>query len=188
MAERRAPTGTISGPCLSIYWQTPPELVSAVRVYFGGVIPFDAATTRGNPCRADSFCVTRGLTMEWPRQVWCNPPYGVAIRDWLAKMGREAEPQMDGRVWTPGLEIVTLLPCSRWEQAYFQQFLERANAVCWIRKRVRFINPETGDRPSGNPYASMFVGLNVDTRRFAEAVGHLGLVQALRPLNQAPKE
>ena len=53
--QRKAPTGTITGPCMDTTWQTPPELVAPVRKYFGGRIPFDAATALDNPCKARRF-------------------------------------------------------------------------------------------------------------------------------------
>lgn len=174
--ERKAPTGTICGPCLDTTWRTPPELVTPVRRYFGGRIPFDAATAPDNPCKARRFLTEEqdGLAMKWPRRVWVNPPYGKALRLWLPKIAHEAE---------RGCEIVTLIPCARYEQYYYQFSMVQANATCLIRKRVKFIRASTGDRVAGNPYANMFVGFNVDEDRFAEEFGHLGMVQAVRCLS-----
>jgi hypothetical protein len=151
--ERKAPVGTITGPCMDTCWQTPPELVTPVRRYFGGRIPFDAATAADNPCKARRFVTEEqdGLAMRWPKRVWVNPPYGKALRLWLPKIAHEAE---------LGSEI-----------------------KCMIRKRVQFIRPSTGDRVAGNPYANQFVGFNVDEDRFAEHFGHLGFCQSLRCLS-----
>jgi hypothetical protein len=158
-------------------WQTPPELVTPVRRYFGGRIPFDAATTAKNPCKARRFVTEEedGLSMRWPRRVWVNPPYGRDLGLWLPKMADEARDN--------GCEIVTLLPCARYEQYYWQYAMAQSNAECLIRKRVKFIRASNGDRVAGNPYANCFVGFNVDLDRFAECFGPLGMVRAVSLLS-----
>lgn len=162
-------------------WLTPPELVTPVRRYFEGRIPFDAATSPDNPCKARRFATKKedGLSLVWPRRVWVNPPYGKALGLWLPKIAQEAE---------RGCEIISLVPCSRYEQYYFQYYMVQANATCLIRKRVNFIRPSTGDRVNGNPYASMFVGFNVNETRFAKQFGHLGMCQGVRCLSRPAVE
>ena len=194
MTERKAPTGTITGkPAMRIDWRTPPHLLEAVRAYFGGQIPCDAATHHSNPTGALRYFALgeredgsegphhlgsgggewlgrNGLVPDWVSdkvggQVFCNPPYGKAIRLWLAKMAQAAD---------RGAEVVALLPAARWEQSYLTDTLCRANAVCFIRKRVKFINPSTGDAVGGNPYANYFLGFNVETWRWRDAFGPHG--------------
>lgn len=167
--ERKAKAGILTGaPCLKTDWQTPPYLLDAVRTYFGGPIPLDVATTRENPTQALEVCTPEhsGLTHNWSPAAFCNPPYGRAIKDWLAKMAYEAD---------LGVEIVALLPCARWEQGYFHDALDRASAACFIRKRVAFVNPATRDKVGGNPYANMFLGFNVDWIRWTKAFSRAGL-------------
>lgn len=190
--ERKAPAGTIAGPCLDTTWQTPPELLEPVRAYFGGVIPFDAATSPDNPTGADLWCSAEddGLAVNWtapkaligdrPWGVFVNPPYGRVLRDWLGKIASEAD---------RGTTIIALLPCARWEQEYFQDALTAGggHAVCYIRKRVAFIRPSTGDRVGGNPYSSMFVGWNVDPARFSEHFSPVGAVFHQTTLAKCPR-
>ena len=179
MSERKAPTGTITGAAMELGWQTPPELFGLAAEYWGGRIPFDAATTDANPTNAVEFATPDddGLEIVWPFQVWVNPPYGRSLRLWLDKIAHEAE---------QGTEIISLLPAARWEQRYFQDSIYLANAVTWIRKRVRFIRPSTGDRVSGNPYANMFIGWNINPERWRETIGRAGMSQLLRPLSPCP--
>lgn len=168
MVERKAPTGTITGvEAMRCDWRTPPHLIELVARYFGGRIPYDAATNDENSCNALEFSTADGLEREWPAGTWCNPPYGRVIRKWLRKMSNEAG---------YGKQVIALLPCARWEQGYFMDAMSNANAICLVRKRVNFINPVTGDAVSGNPYANMFVGWNVDQRRFAEVFSECGQV------------
>jgi hypothetical protein len=180
--ERKAPCGTITGmPALDTCWQTPPELLEPVRSYFGGEIPMDPATAEGNPTGAIYHMTAGGLEANWCeyRGVYVNPPYGRALREWLAKIEHEAR---------GGVPIITLLPAARWEQAYFQSMLVEAEAMCLIRKRVSFIRPSTGDRVSGNPYANLFLGFNVDLLAFLAAFKATGACLGLRGLSGPPPD
>ena len=192
---RKAPAGGIVRVSLDNGWKTPPELLECVRAYFGGQIPFDPATTPDNPTGAREFCAgvpgrlfsqgtnlfarCNGLEVRWDLTVanrirsgvFVNPPYGRELRAWLQKIADEAE---------LGVEIVALLPCSRFEQLYFQEALAVANALCLVRGRVKFISALDGKPVGGNPYASMFVGWNVDYGRWARAFLPVGMTFGLR--------
>lgn len=197
MTERKAPAGGIVRTCLDVTWQTPPEIIDAVRAYFGGRIPLDPATAPDNPTGAARFCARPqapidrggmfaepdqggelvsedGLSIPWDEGVWLNPPFGKALRLWLAKVEREA---------ARGTPIIALLPCARWEQGYMHTLLSAAQVVMFFRGRVAFISTLDGARVGGNPYASMLLGFNVDAGRFAAAFAALGLtlrVEAVR--------
>jgi|CXWL01.1.fsa_nt_gi phage N-6-adenine-methyltransferase len=173
--ERKAPAGVIGpkGGALDTTWQTPPELLVPPREYWGGAIPFDVATSITNPTAALGYwtAIDDALAREWPKALWVNPPYGKGLRLWLLKMADAAQ---------KGSEIISLLPCARWEQRYFQTALAQANAVCMIRKRVNFIRASTGDAVSGNTYANMYLGWNVDVDRFTKTHSPQGACFALR--------
>lgn len=179
--QRKAPAGTITGPCMDKRWQTPPELLVPPREYWGGRIPFDAATSEDNPTNAKRFATEadNSLSIKWPSQVYINPPYGDDLFAFMGKIAWEAQ---------LGNTVIALLPCSRWEQRYWQMSLIHAGAVCWIRKRVSFIRPSSGDRVDGNPYANMFLGFNVDLEKFASAFGRVGACQTLGLLCPTPPE
>jgi len=180
--QRKAPAGTITGKCMDKRWQTPVELLDRIRVYFDAPrIPFDAATADDNPTNAKKFATEKdsGLSIKWPKAVYVNPPYGDDLPAWMGKIAWEA---------ILGNTIITLLPCSRWEQRYWQMAILQANAVCWIRKRVSFIRPDTGDKVNGNPYANMILGFNVDHDRFVAAFETLGACQQLGSLCPTPPE
>jgi hypothetical protein len=180
--------GGIIRTSLDNTWKTPEYVLDAARAYFGGPIPFDAATTEANHTGALRFAALPvgtlqgpslfpepekvgtlqgpdGLALSWDWPTWCNPPYGEHLKAWLAKIAREA-----GR----GAEILALLPCSRWEQAYLTDCLASANAICFHRGRISFISSIDGEAVDGNPTASMFLGCNVSPARFVAAFGDLG--------------
>ncbi len=120
-----------------------------------------------------------GLRVEWddlsPHGAFVNPPYGGVLRAWLDKIVFEA---------SKGLPILALIPASRFEQGYFHDFLAASNAVCYVRSRVAFIRPTTGEVAKGNPYSSIVFGFNVDRQRFHRSFGDLGLVM----YTSAPEE
>lgn len=172
-------------------WGTPESILGRARVYFRGDIPFDAATAPTNPTRALRFCAgpgqlfgrdgaleeQNGLAVDWRWPTWVNPPYGSELRDWLLKIEAQSQALV---------EILALLPCSRWEQRYFTRVLECARAICFHEGRVAFVSSIDGAAVGGNPYASMLLGFNVDRARFAEAFAPLGPCFSLGPLSAAP--
>lgn len=153
---------------------TPDSVLDPVRRYYGGGIPFDPATAPDNPTRAVEFCSLPerdGLLTSWKEQgggVFVNPPFGSHLQAWLKKIGDEAE---------MGVTIIALLPVNRFEQGYLHDsVLKMASVACFVRSRVAFLRPSTGEPAKGNPYPSVLWGFNVDVERFTAAFGHLGAV------------
>jgi hypothetical protein len=179
--QRKAPTGIIGarGGAMDCEWLTPEALLEPTRDYFDGPIPFDVATRPENPTKATAFFTKQddALAKGWPDEWFCNPPFGNELARWLERIGAQ------GYIGDHGILV---LPCSRYEQHYWQEAMVHATTVCWIRGRVDFIRASTGDAVQGNTYASCVIGFNVRAQRFARCYGHLGLVQHLMPLNEPP--
>jgi len=82
-----------------------------------------------------------GLAMSWENnRVWCNPPYGRQIKDWVKKAHHESI----------NAEIVMLLP-ARTDTAWFHDYAIR-HKVTFIRGRVKF-----GDGKASAPFPSILV-------------------------------
>jgi phage N-6-adenine-methyltransferase len=82
-----------------------------------------------------------GLAMSWENhRVWCNPPYGRQIKDWVKKAHHESV----------NAEIVMLLP-ARTDTAWFHDYAIR-HKVTFIRGRVKF-----GDGKASAPFPSILV-------------------------------
>lgn len=187
--ERKAPTGFIGrstkGPgsaeysALDTTWQTPEWVLDKIRLYYGGPIPFDVATAPDNPTKAIGFwtAVDDALPRDWPEQSYCNPPYGKALRAWYPKFHEESQ---------RGIEIIAVLPCARFEQAYFTNPFVAAKHVCLIRGRVSFIRAATQEEVGGNPYATMLVDWNTTSSKWREAFVDLGACFKLRKLCESP--
>lgn len=82
-----------------------------------------------------------GLAMSWENnRVWCNPPYGRQIKDWVKKAHQESV----------NAEIVMLLP-ARTDTAWFHDYAIR-HKVTFIRGRLKF-----GDGMASTPFPSILV-------------------------------
>jgi len=82
-----------------------------------------------------------GLAISWENnRVWCNPPYGRQIKDWVKKAHHESV----------NAEIVMLLP-ARTDTAWFHDYAIR-HKVTFIRGRLKF-----GNGMSPAPFPSILV-------------------------------
>lgn len=113
-------------------WSTPADLKAALYEEFG--LDFD-------PCPLDGdgdglsplFCEWRG------KRVFCNPPYGPGLRDWLLR-GLEAD------------LAVFLIP-SRTDTKWFHEIvLPKALEIRFVKGRLRF-----GGQKNAAPFPSMIV-------------------------------
>lgn len=201
MSLPKVHAGGIIRTSLDNTWRTPEYILDAARAYFGGAIPFDPATTNANPTAAMRYCALPappeerepslfgepeqvgtlsgpdGLSIAWDAPTWVNPPYGEFLRAWLLKIVAEA---------ARGTPIISLIPCSRWEQGYLTDVLAAANAVCFHRGRISFISSIDNVPVDGNPTASMLLGFNVDEGKFRKAFRDIGACFGLRALSEAP--
>lgn len=112
------------------HWATPPELYESLNTEFRFDLdpcPLDAATDGLSPL----FC-------EWTgRRVFCNPPYGPGIGNWLSR-AQEAD------------VAVFLLP-SRTDTRWFHELvLPHAREIRFCRGRLRF-----GNSPNPAPFSSL---------------------------------
>lgn len=158
-------------PCKYTDYLTPPRILQPVRAYFGGRIPCDPASTDENPTAADRFITPDdapdGLAASWGAAAFVNPPYGRALRQWVAKINEEAG--------VDECEILALLPGQRFEQRYIQEgiFSPALTAFCMVRRRVSFLRPD-GTEARGNPYGSFVFCFNGRWQRFQREFAPLG--------------
>lgn len=98
-------------------YETPPAIFAALHAEF--CFTLDAAACPHNAkCERYFTEADDGLAQPWSGVVWCNPPYGRGIGQWVAKAAAEA-----GR----GVTSVLLLPASC-ETAWWQDYIWDADA------------------------------------------------------------
>ncbi len=76
-----------------------------------------------------------GLICEWNGRVWLNPPYGSDTPRWLKRLAEHQN----------GIALLF----SRTDTAWFHEYATQADAVCFLKGRIRFIKPsgEVGGTP-----------------------------------------
>lgn len=86
-----------------------------------------------------------GLLQDWGGEVvFCNPPYGRAIKDWVRKCSEEAQ--------KPNTTVVALIP-ARTDTTYFHDFIyHKAQDIRFVKGRLKF-----GDSKIAAPFPSMVV-------------------------------
>lgn len=125
-------------------WATPPELFSELDAEFGFSLD-PCATDDNHKCPKYYTQKDDGLRQNWGgERVFCNPPYGRAIGEWVRKCSEEAK--------KPDTLVVLLIP-ARTDTAYFHDYIYRkAREVRFLRGRLRF-----GGATNSAPFPSMIV-------------------------------
>lgn len=125
-------------------WATPQTFFDALDAEFQFTLD-PCASVENAKCKKFYTVAENGLAQDWSGEtVFCNPPYGRAIYDWVFKCWRESR--------KPCTTVVMLIP-SRTDTRYFHEFIyKKAWEIRFIRGRLRFGN---GTNPA--PFPSMVI-------------------------------
>lgn len=130
-------------------WCTPPELFTALDQEFH----FDldpAATDKSAKCAKYYTPADDGLSKDWGGcRVFCNPPYGRHIQEWVRKGYEESQ--------KPGTLVVMLIP-ARTDTSYFHDYIfgGKADEVRFLRGRIKFTDEE-GNTKDAAPFPSAVI-------------------------------
>ena len=101
----------------AVKWTTPTDVYGALDAEFGFTL--DPCPIDWKPGDVD------GLTRSWAGQrVYCNPPYGPGIGDWLAK-AREAD-------------LAAYLLPARTDTRWWHEWAMKADDIRFLRGRLKF--------------------------------------------------
>ena len=148
-------------------WYTPAEYIDAARDVMGG-IDLDPATSEiaNKRVQATVWCskADDGLRQTWSGRVWLNPPYAQPlIRQFAEKMVES----ISGDV-TAAIVLVN----NATETGWFYMMADKASAVCFPERRIRFLDPE------GNPGAPLqgqaFLYFGDSSTEFCERFSEFG--------------
>lgn len=134
---------------------TPAYVLDPVREALGGTIALDPCTTPENPVGALDFYTppADGADIRWiASTIFCNPPYGKARERWVERC-IEAGAQ--------GSRVVLLIPAAT-DTRIFQRALSTAQAVVFVRGRVKFGVLRPNRRQVAASHPSALIGWNVD--------------------------
>lgn len=84
-----------------------------------------------------------GLSQEWVGNIWCNPPYGKETPKWLEKM----------HIHRHGIALVFARTDCKW----FHQYVSKADAILFLKSRVKFVDGNGVTGGSGAGSGSMLV-------------------------------
>lgn len=125
-------------------WATPQSFFDQLDAEFHFTLD-PCASVENAKCRKFYTAQDNGLEQDWAGEVvFCNPPYGRRIYDWVKKCCEESR--------KPNTTVVMLIP-ARTDTRYFHEFIyHRATEIRFIRGRLKF-----GDGRAPAPFPSMVV-------------------------------
>jgi ParB family chromosome partitioning protein len=143
-------------------WYTPKEYIDGARYVMGGIDLDPASSARANEIVGAATYYTaedNGLKQPWFGRVWMNPPYARELVDAFA--ARLVTHLSNGAV-----DEACVLVNNATDTHWFQSMLGVCTAVCFLRGRVRFLDP--AGNPTGAPLqgqAILYFGPNRDRFR-----------------------
>ncbi len=125
-------------------WETPQELFNELNEEFNFTLD-PCATHENAKCKKFYTIKEDGLKQNWQGEtVFCNPPYGKAIKNWVKKCYEESR--------KPNTTVVMLIP-ARTDTTYFHEYIyKKAKEIRFVRGRLKF-----GNSKNGAPFPSMVV-------------------------------
>ena len=122
-------------------WETPKDLFDKLNNEFHFTL--DVCATPEN-AKCDSFYTKEqdGLSQPWEGVVWCNPPYGRQIGEWVRRAFLAS---------VSGNTVVMLLP-ARTDTRWFHEYIYGKAEIRFIRGRLKF-----GGSKNSAPFPSMVV-------------------------------
>jgi ParB family chromosome partitioning protein len=152
-------------------WYTPKVYIDAARYVMSSIDIDPASSDKANEIvKATKYYTIddNGLEQPWDGNVWMNPPYAQPLVSYFTKTLIEK--------WISGeIQQACVLVNNATETNWYQPMLDYANAVCFIKGRVKFINKN--GNPSGAPLQGqtvLYFGGNIE--KFTKAFGELGKV------------
>ena len=83
-----------------------------------------------------------GLSIDWGKSNYVNPPYGKTIKEWIKKSFEESQ---------KGKLVVLLIP-SRTDTKYWHEYIMKASEIWFIKGRLKF-----SDKKGSAPFPSSII-------------------------------
>lgn len=107
-------------------WITPRWIIEAL-----GPFDLDPCESDSHPwkCASAAFHKPEGLLRPWFGRVWCNPPYGQQLGDWLCRCADHGD-------------AIALTFARTETRHFFTGVWGRASGILFLRGRLRFHRPD----------------------------------------------
>ena len=122
-------------------WETPKDLFDKLNKEFHFALDV-CATPENAKCEEFYTKEQDGLKQPWKGTVWCNPPYGRQIGEWVRRAFLAS---------VSGSTVVMLLP-ARTDTKWFHEYIYGKAEIRFIRGRLKF-----GGSKNSAPFPSMVV-------------------------------
>lgn len=122
-------------------WATPQDLFDGLNNEFDFTLD-PCALPENAKCEQFFTPEIDGLKQSWQgERVFCNPPYGRVLYDWVRKCSSEAQ---DGNT------LIVLLVPARTDTRWFHDFIWNKSEIRFIKGRLKF-----GGSKNSAPFPSM---------------------------------
>ena len=156
-----------------VEWYTPSYIVEAAHAVLGAIDCDPASSDIANKTikAAQYYTVdNNGLTQQWGKRVWMNPPYSQPL---VVEFCKAFLDRLESGEITAGCVLVN----NATETAWFQGLADAAVAICLLRGRVKFL--DTSGKAIGAPLQGQIVlYYGSDRAAFSKAFAELGSVWA----------
>ena len=123
-------------------WATPRDFFDILNDEFGFNLD-PCADDINHKCDRYFTIKENGLLQDWGNSiVFCNPPYGKVLKDWVRKCYESSR---------QGALVVMLIP-ARTDTSYFHDYIYGKAEIRFIRGRLKF-----GSSKNSAPFPSMLV-------------------------------
>ena len=127
-------------------WETPQSLFDKLNAIYNFTL--DTAASDSNAKYEHYYTIKEdGLKQKLSGRVFCNPPYGRSIKEWIKKASDEAK----------NCEVIVMLMPARTDTIYFHDYIYRKQNVSveFLRGRLKFEDKGVAKHPC--PFPSMIV-------------------------------
>lgn len=149
-------------------WYTPTNIIESARKTLGNIDLDPASSELANKSiKADLFFTEKenGLNQEWRGNVWLNPPYSQPEISDFSKAVVEKKNEY---------EQILVLVNNATETEWLQNMLEIASGVCFIKRRIKFI--DKSGNPTGSPLqGQVIIYIGNNPQPFFENFNELGI-------------
>lgn len=124
-------------------WGTPQALFDELNQKYKFTLD-PCATSENAKCKKFFTKENDGLKQSWKNErVFCNPPYGKAIKFWIKKADFEIK---------NGAKLIVLLIPARTDTKFFHEFIYKKHEIIFLKGRLHF-----NESKNSAPFPSMIV-------------------------------
>ena len=138
-------------------WGTPTKLFDKLNNMFNFTLD-PCCNSYNAKCEKFYTVEDDGLSKSWQgEKVFCNPPYGRQIKDWVKKAYHESR--------HPGTTVVLLIP-ARTDTSYWHDYVMKSEMIYFIKGRLHFTSDLSSEETNAAPFPSVVVVFKSDGAPF----------------------